>query len=204
MKDNKRVSLFIDTATKALALGAYVGDEGDTLTLENPKEALEKTNLGIEALSRRMGFSLSDVDDFYCLLGPGSNTGIRLGLTIPRTIYAFNPSISLYGIETLRLFLGHNTDGKSVLSDRNGNLFLETRKDGSDTFERVDKADIDARFPMDDTVIVEDSDTLAREELRGRNLIVINTVAQMMADRDLFEDYSDREEDFLPVYTQVL
>ncbi len=103
MKDSKEISLFINTATKALSLGAKKGVLIKTFDLGNPKAALERTNLGISLLEDALNFKLKDVDAFYCLLGPGSNTGIRLGLTIPRTIYAFNPKIKIYGIPTMDL-----------------------------------------------------------------------------------------------------
>lgn len=204
MKDNKSITLFINTATKALSLGAIFGTESDSLQLENPKQALETTHLGIKALSLKMGFSLSDVDCFYCLLGPGSNTGIRLGLTIPRTIYAFNDKIRIYGIDTLKLFLMEKKASHAVLSDRNGNLFLATNENDNYHFERIDKNAINEKIPFDIPVIVEREDTQAIEELGSRNLIKISTIDLMMKYKEAFEDYSLKEEEYLPSYTQVL
>ena len=86
MKENKKISLFINSATKALQLGLLYGEEKFKTELPDPKKALESMHLGMQKLFDEASVSLKDVDAFYLLLGPGSNTGIRLGLTIPRTI----------------------------------------------------------------------------------------------------------------------
>lgn len=204
MKDNKTIALFLDTATKALAIGAIYGEEKDNIVLKDPKKALETTHLGIQALSKKLGFSLADVDSYYCLLGPGSNTGIRLGLTIPRTVYAFNQNIKLYGIDTLKLYLAYDRTKKAVLSDRNGNLFLAYYEENSYFFTRIDKKDIDEKIPSGTEIIVEKEDAMAIEELQGRNLHPISVIELMMEKKDIFEDYSSREEDYLPSYITTL
>ena len=199
MKDNKEISLFLDTATKALAIGAIFGSEKDYIVLPDSKKALEMTNLGIEALGKRMGFTLSDVDSFYCLLGRGSNTGIRLGLTIPRTIYAFNPNIKIYGIETLKIFLASGKAFKACLSDRSGNLFFGEMKDGQYSYQKVVKTDISV-LDHSDPIIVEEEDELASQELFGFSLEKISVIQTMMEYYTAFEDFSQKEEDYLPEY----
>jgi tRNA threonylcarbamoyladenosine biosynthesis protein TsaB len=200
MKDSKTVRLFINTATKALQFGVWI-DNTQSLRIEmgNPKTALERSNLGIKTLLDQLGLTLQDVDAFYCLLGPGSNTGIRLGLTIPRTIYAFNPNIKVYGIKTMDLFLADEEAERAALSDRNGNIYLAERKNGQIEVNRVDKKDIptlDKKAPL----IVEEKDKLALDELEGFSTIKIDVLTKMMEKRNSFEDFSDKEEDFLPEY----
>ncbi len=196
MKDSRKISLFINTATKSLSLGVDDSVRKKTFDLGNPKAALERTNLGISILLGDLGLSLKDVDDFYCLLGPGSNTGIRLGLTIPRTIYALNPNIHVYGIPTMDLLC---IEGEhAALSDRNGNLFYANLKDGKATYERVEKKNIP---DIDDEVIVtEKEDVVANEELSGHQLKKVNVLSLMMEHRDRFIDFSDKEEEYLPEY----
>lgn len=204
MKDNKHISLFIDTATKVLSFGAVFGEKRDSLTLPDPKRALEDSHLAIKALGERMGFALADVDAFYTLLGPGSNTGIRLGLTIPRTLFALNPKLSLFGSDTLPLFLSGKVEGEAVLSDRKGNLYDLRRSAGEDRFQRIDLKDIASSIPLSQTVYVERGDGLANEELKGRNLILIDTIEMMMDHPENFKDYSEDIEHYLPHYTQVI
>ena len=203
MKDNKEISLFLDTATKSLSIGAIYGKDKDIVNMQDSKKALERTHLGIKLLGDEMGFSLSDVDSFYCLLGPGSNTGIRLGLTIPRTIYAFNPNIKIFGIETTYLFLANIDNGIAVLSDRGGNLFVGKKENGNYSFSKLNKTDIKS-LPVTETIIVEDSDLVAINSLEGYNLKKINVITLMMNNTSLFTDFSNREEEFLPEYIQKI
>lgn len=202
MKDSKTISLFLNTATKALQIGAEFGNEFHYLNLGNPKTALERTHVGIRFLGNIMGFDLKDVDAFYGLLGPGSNTGIRLGLTIPRTIYAFNPAIRIYGISTLDLYFGENKEGAAALSDRNGNLYLGRKKDSGLEITRIDKKDIPSL--EDSLFLVEDKDTVAKKELEGKNIQTINVVERMYQEKQRFEDFSNKEEEFLPEYLQKI
>lgn len=198
MKDSKKISLFLDTATKTLSIGAKIGELVKTYDLGNPKAALERTNLGISLLEEAMNFKLKDVDCFYCLLGPGSNTGIRLGLTIPRTIYAFNPSIEIYGIPTMELLTKEGN--VACLSDRNGNLFY-AKKNGQEavSYKRVDKKDIPA-LEKEEVIIVEEKDCMAIHELEGQNLKKVDVLSLMMKYASSFKDFSKDEENYLPEY----
>ncbi len=196
MKENKKVSLFLNSATKALQIGLLVGEEKQIIELPDPKKALESIHKGMEELFRLTDTHLRDVDAFYLLLGPGSNTGIRLGLTIPRTVYAMNPKIELYGIGTLELMT--ETAPHAALSDRNGNLYYGTKENGKTTFVRVDKEDI-ASLPKEE-IAVEEKDTVAREELSSHPVRPLDILFLMMAKKDAFRDYSLDEENYLPEY----
>lgn len=197
MKDSNIISIYLDTASKALEVGCKSDNHVYKVDLGNPKAALERTNLGIQLLCEKGAFLLKDVDCFYCLLGPGSNTGIRLGLTIPRTIYAFNPKIRLFGIPTLDLFC---TEGdRAAISDRNGNLFYAEKKDGKVTYRRVDRKDIQ-NLDKDAPIVVEEKDTMAVQELQGYHLKKINVLSLMIEHEKEFKDFSEDEENFLPEY----
>lgn len=196
MKENKKISLFINSATKALQLGLLYGEEKFKTELPDPKKALESMHLGMQKLFDEASVSLKDVDAFYLLLGPGSNTGIRLGLTIPRTIYAFNPNIELYGIPTLDLFMQKGEH--AALSDRNGNLYYGSKEGDKTSFVRVDKEDIPSLHDSD--IVIEKKDVMANEELKGRNIIAVDVLDLMMEEKEKFRNFSADEEDFLPEY----
>lgn len=199
MKDSKEISLFIDSATKALALGLTIGEEETyTIDLENPKAALERLPLGIKLLLEKAGVTLKDVDCYYVLLGPGSNTGIRMGLTIPRTLFAFNDKLKLFGIKTMDLFCMENR--YAALSDRNGNLFFATKKeDGSVDYERIDKDKI-SLLDGKDPIAVEKEDVMAKKELAGHAIKEISTIDLSIRYKTKFKDFSSDEENYLPEY----
>ena len=199
MKDNQEIKLFINSATKRVQLGLMVGSISSTIEIPDPKKTLELTIIAIEQLCARFDCKLKDIDAFYLLLGPGSNTGIRLGLTIPRTIYAFNPKIKLYGLPTLDLYQKINKNMIPSLSDRNGNLFI---KEGEET-KRIEKDEV-STLGTGSSYIVEEVDEAAIEELKEQSIIKIDVLDTMIKFADEFHDYSSEEENFLPVYSQKI
>lgn len=201
MRENN-ISLFINTATKALQVGLKINGENFVSRIENPKTALENTHVLIKELLEEHALTLKEVDSYYCLLGPGSNTGIRLGLTVPRTIYAFDPTINIYGIETLSLFLKGREGKTALLSDRNGNFFRAEIKDGEIVLSMVKKDQIDSLRGLD--LVMEKSDKVGLSLLEGEKIEEIDTLVEMMKNPDAFEDFSKKEEEFLPRYLQQL
>lgn len=200
MNDSKNIRLFIDTATKSFALGARVDGKKRTRDLGNPKQVLELTHEGIKSLGEKRGFTLSEVREYYCLLGPGSNTGIRLGLTIPRTVYAIDPTIKIFGIGTRDFLL---TAGNcAVLSDRNGNLFYKD-KERKESHIRIRKEEIPS-FAYQEPIVVEESDKAAIEALKEHRLVLASVISLRREDRKGFTDFSSKEEEFLPEYARKI
>lgn len=197
MKDSKTVSLFINSATKALEFALSIGNEYQKIDMGDPKKALERSHLGIQSLLDDQHITLKDVDNFYVLLGPGSNTGIRLGLTICKTVYAFNKNVRLYGIPTMTLMTYAGAD--AVLSDRNTNLFYGHKENNVVSFEKVNKNDI-ANKITEKTIVVEEKDVKAQEALKNHDFIKIDIVDMMVRYQGAFTNYSYRDEDFLPEY----
>ena len=78
MKGSKIISLFIDTATNRFEMSLLIDTKAKVITHENTKTVTEKSNLLINRLLMAENLKLEDVDCFYTLLGPGSNTGIRV------------------------------------------------------------------------------------------------------------------------------
>lgn len=199
MKETEDISLFLNTASKNLALEVRTKESYYRVDLGDPKKSLERTHLGIEMALSALGLKSQDIRSYYCLLGPGSNTGIRLGLTIPRTLYAFDPTIRLFGLGTLELMLLEDRKAIAALSDRNGNLFLGSYDSAGKLVERkVDKKDFagleDCRY------LVEKQDTKALEALKGKKADAFDMLDLMVSHADRFEDFSKREKDYLPHY----
>ncbi len=199
MKENRKISLFINSATKATQIGVSDSIKKESFTLDDPKKTLEEALLAVNSVLERLSVRLADVDAFYLLLGPGSNTGIRLGLTIPRTIYAFNNKIQLFGLPTLDLYQMVDKDAVPVLSDRNGNLFIKDEQ-GTRRIEKDEVSSLDSSL----SYVVESADKKAIEELSSYKVIKIDVLDEMMKNVSSFKDYSNKEEEFLPLYTQEI
>lgn len=103
--------MMIDTAegTRALlfANGAYYYDE-------NLKNAGSETLLPmLDGLLNKAGIKLADVDVFGACIGPGSFTGLRVGLTTVNTFcYALDKPC--FGVNNLRLNSYNNMSAKVI------------------------------------------------------------------------------------------
>ena len=94
MKGSKSISLFIDTSTYRFEISLVIDTKVRVISHENTKTVTEKTNLLINRLLMSENLKLEDVDCLYTLLGPGSNTGIRVGLTICKIVHTLNPKVN--------------------------------------------------------------------------------------------------------------
>lgn len=191
------VELFLDTASKNLSLLATKGGKYSWIDLGDPKKALERTNLGIDIVLSSLSSSLSDVSAFYCLLGPGSNTGIRLGLTIAKTVKGIDSTVSLYGIGTLELMLLKDGEKKAVLSDRNGDLYLAQEKDGKIEESKVKK---EAVSSLEGPFLVEKEDLVAQKTLEGKEIVPVDLLSLMLERKKDFRDFSKTPKEYKPHY----
>ena len=199
MKGSKSISLFIDTSTYRFEISLVIDTKVRVISHENTKTVTEKTNLLINRLLMSENLKLEDVDCLYTLLGPGSNTGIRVGLTICKIVHALNPKVKLFGINTLKLL---NSDGVSFLSDRAGNFFIYDVK--KDSTEKINKNKIVEVLSKYEKIYYEDLDETCKTIIAENNLEdkakAINVVQQMINYKDNFEDYSSNPDKFLPLY----
>lgn len=199
MKNNDEISLFINTATYSIQLAVCFNDNTYIVEEKDPKLVLEKCNILINQACNKASITLRDVNSFYTLLGPGSNTGIRLGLTVPKTIYALNPSVKLYGINTLQLF--SFSKGCPILSDRNSSLYTLNE----DEIIKINKNDIDSLIQSNDCFIIDRYDSKATDILKGAKKIKrIDVIKTMIEFKDKFTDFSSNDEKYLPIYQQIL
>jgi tRNA threonylcarbamoyladenosine biosynthesis protein TsaB len=92
--------LALDTSTKVLALGAY--DNG-RICEYNLETATRLSGLLIPSIKRvlaALGWKMSDIDYLACGLGPGSFTGVRVGMAAVKAIsWSLNKPIA--GISSL-------------------------------------------------------------------------------------------------------
>jgi len=92
--------LAIDTSTKILSLGI---SDGDKIYEYNIEVGIKLSNLLVPALKRvvdSLGWRMGDIDCFACGLGPGSFTGVRVGLATIKGL-SFSLDKPLAGISSL-------------------------------------------------------------------------------------------------------
>lgn len=102
--------LGIDTSGYANAVGVVDGNR--TLAdydFEARTDSLEKIVANIDFVLKEAGLTLKDIEGFAVGLGPGSWTGIRVGVTVAKML-AFSTGRPLAGLPTLELLADNARD----------------------------------------------------------------------------------------------
>ena len=127
--------LFIDTAEGTRALLCY----GDKYYYdENLKKAGSETLLPmIDGLLKKAGVKLADLDILGACVGPGSFTGLRIGLTTVKT-FCYTLGLPCFAVNNLRLNSYNNNSGKVIsVADAGNKVCYIARFDGD---EEIDPA----------------------------------------------------------------
>ncbi len=131
----------IDTSTTVLGVG-LANDEkiiGEYVT--NIKKTHSTRVLpAIDYLLKDCGISLKDIDKIVVANGPGSYTGLRIGVTIGKTL-AWTLNLPVAGVSSLMAIAsgGHYFSGfiSPVIDARRGNIFTGLYKYENDTLRPI-------------------------------------------------------------------
>lgn len=123
--------LGIDTTTKFLCIGLYVDGKSYEYNLETGRNLSALLVPTIERVIAAAGLKIADIDYFACGLGPGSFTGIRIGLaTIKGLSIVRNKPV--VGISTLDILaenvLTDNTLIVPAIDARRGLIYCSSYK----------------------------------------------------------------------------
>ena len=107
--------LALDTTTKFLCLGLY--DNGKVYEYNLKAGTLLSSLLGItlKRVLDALGWKVSDIDYFACGLGPGSFTGIRVGMSAIKGL-AFSVNKPVVGVPTLDILAANAAKRKGYIS----------------------------------------------------------------------------------------
>ncbi|PKQ77817.1 tRNA (adenosine(37)-N6)-threonylcarbamoyltransferase complex dimerization subunit type 1 TsaB [Aeromonas sobria] len=92
--------LAVDTATEACSAALLVGDTLFSRWEEAPRDHTRKILPMVQAVLEDAGITLSDLDAIAFGRGPGSFTGVRIGISVAQGL-AFGVGVPLIGISTL-------------------------------------------------------------------------------------------------------
>ncbi len=107
--------LAIDTASDIMKV--LVAKDGEYYYFQSAeyRTASERLMTEVDALLRKSGLKLSDMDFFGCVTGPGSFTGIRIGMaTVKAFTYACNKPV--VAVTALELLAYNNKGAETVIS----------------------------------------------------------------------------------------
>ncbi len=120
--------LLIDTTTKDLVVALLCDDQIVNCTKPNlGTRHSESLCLTVEELLKTAQISIADVDAYACAIGPGSFTGIRIGVSTVKG-YHFACSKKLIELNTLQaISLSQNcgAKGSAIIDAGNGYYFAD-------------------------------------------------------------------------------
>jgi len=120
------ISLFLDTSTKNITISIIKNSEQIYFFHEQVFEQLSVVILPmIDEALKKCSLKISDIKRIYVITGPGSFTGVRIGLTIVKVL-AWSLNIDLIPLSSLELIASTNTNTDYIIpyiDARRGNCF---------------------------------------------------------------------------------
>lgn len=125
--------LAIETATANRLHPASItlrhGGQTELLVLDEPNSQAAKLVSSIEALLQQHGLWYGDLAQLAITVGPGSFTGIRIGLSVARSIAFACPALKLVSVSTtealMAAYTGDATELLSVMKAGKGELYTQ-------------------------------------------------------------------------------
>jgi len=119
--------LVIDSATKYLYVSLLQGDmEVDLYYAEGHNDHSVMLMSEIERILNSRNLSVKDIDEIYVGVGPGSYTGLRIGVVVAK-MFGWNNNIPVFAVSSLTLLASSCKKQGLVLAEidaRRGNSFV--------------------------------------------------------------------------------
>ncbi|AUM62409.1 tRNA (adenosine(37)-N6)-threonylcarbamoyltransferase complex dimerization subunit type 1 TsaB [Spiroplasma monobiae] len=129
------MNLFLDTSNNKLILILENNNEiVDSLFLDNQ---LRISDIALDELQKflsKNNITIHEVENLYATKGPGSYTGVRVAITIIKTLKTINNSFKVYLISSLA-FQSSNKKAISILDAKGGKIYLGIYKKGQNIIE---------------------------------------------------------------------
>ena len=116
------ISLFLDTCSQIIRLGVLSDSKLiDYTEFTNDNKLSEKLLPAIKDMLDKNKYRVNDLNRIYISVGPGSFTGIRIGVTVAKVI-AWSLNIDIIPISSLEVMASYDTDKKYICS------FMDARR----------------------------------------------------------------------------
>lgn len=193
--------LALNTAFTNSDVAVLYNDKKDYISLDSSAKHSENILVCVDELLKKNNATIQNIDIMSCVVGPGSFTGVRIGVGLIKGMYVAKPKLKLISICSLDLMAYANKDAKGefwcVLDALSGNIF-------------VCKYDQNGNRLTEPTMLTgENIDTISGEivGLKQENLDLCNKFVEFSS--QLLLDYTIQQADknafieennFLPIY----
>lgn len=125
------ISIAIETSSRAGAVALGVGDEIiQTLPLGASGKHASELLAQLDVMLTAAGFAPADIDEVYVSVGPGSFTGLRVGITVARTLGQLIDGAKLVAVPT-PLVIAENFSSDSTEPWENLCVLLAAKRTGT-------------------------------------------------------------------------
>ncbi len=140
--------LALETATEICGVALMEGSKiVDVIEESIPRQHAQKLPLFVEQLLTNSQWTIKDLDGIALSIGPGSFTGLRVGLSFAKGL-AYSHGLPLIPISTLEgLVTASNTEEKqlvTLLYSHGNQIYIQKWEKDSDRWEAVNQARIES------------------------------------------------------------
>lgn len=160
------ISLFLDTCSQIIRIGILFDNKLiDYLEFQNDNKLSEKLLPAIKKIIDKNNYKVNDLNRIYISVGPGSFTGIRIGVTVAK-VMAWSLNIDIIPISSLEIMASYDSEKKYVCSfidarrgfvfagvyDKDLNTYMEDRYISfDDLLEKINDIKEDTLFVSNDS-----------------------------------------------------
>ncbi len=120
MKQKSRILLALDSSTGVGSVGLAIDGTIALQSLDTPHSQAAGLIPAIESLLQQAEIGYTDITDLAVTIGPGSFTGIRIALSVARTIAYAHPDIRIHPLTTLESmaagYMSEHTDVQNMVT----------------------------------------------------------------------------------------
>lgn len=121
-------TVIMDTSNAYLVIALYEDDRCiDKYQEDGNKKQSEYAITYLNQMLKKNGYDILDFDEMVITIGPGSYTGVRVALTIAKTLAAIS-KIKIKAVSSLHAYVGKNK-GISVIDARSKKVFVGVYED---------------------------------------------------------------------------
>lgn len=176
-------SLFIDTAYKYLSV-AIAKDNEIIASFSNEcfKKQSEQLFVVLDDLFNKANINKKDIEEVYITEGPGSYTGVRIGMTLAKVLCEVR-KIKLFTISTLKLYAGNNEKTMVIMDARANRAYVGIYDKGECILE-------DTALPLQD-IDPKDYNVILDGELIGKPSKAPDIIDCFIKCKDSFKEVKD-------------